>query len=154
MNKKFRAWCRRDFDMPDGPLKFNQITIQDNVYFQHLFGKGAENELLYDFQVPFLRSEWIVEQWTSLIDNQGIEIFEGDIVNVGVMGNVFEVKFGKINREALCQDEIGKIWPLEFNGFYFEHILTKLPCLSIVHNELGVHDLTMTKVIGNIHQGF
>ena len=72
---KFRAWYKPDFKTKDGALKFVQIKNNDGLWFKY------SNDLKYSFDIPFMDSDWIVEQYTGLKDKNKREIYEGDIIS-------------------------------------------------------------------------
>lgn len=85
------------------------------------------------------------------VDKDGQEIFEGDIVNVYRPGNNFIIRYGCVQRQVISHTG-GNVFPVEFNGFYFEAIDNGLPYFSITENDLGEHDLLGTRIIGNIYE--
>lgn len=75
---KFRAWYRGDINSGI-PLKFTQEYDEENsrLVFQH------DEQLYYNFEIPFIDDDWILEQSTGVMDKNGVEIFEGDYIYRG-----------------------------------------------------------------------
>ena len=74
MNKKFRAYYKRDLDTPDGALKFEQKEIYGELFFVY------DDDILYPFQIPFIDYDWVVQQYVYIQDKNGIDVYEGDII--------------------------------------------------------------------------
>jgi uncharacterized phage protein (TIGR01671 family) len=73
MNKLFRTYYKPDVDTPDGALKFEQEIIKDKLFFVY-------DDLYYEFQIPFMDDNWLIQQYTGRDDIKGVKIFEGDIL--------------------------------------------------------------------------
>ncbi len=92
MNRlKFRVWDKEEQKFVDYPVYFN-LTNSEVV-----------TELWYGYEIqieePLQDSNYIVQQSTGLLDKNGKEIFEGDIIdkgysNIDIVDRIGYVKFG------------------------------------------------------------
>lgn len=131
MNKKFRAWYLPDGDTPDGMLKFIQVEIEDRLYF----AMESDPLISYPFDIPFIDEDWVVEQWTGLVDENSIEIFEGDII-----------KYNNLFLEIRYVDLYGSFMAFSQEGLYQLIALYEHTSYSLKESKFkGI-------VIGNIHQ--
>lgn len=74
MNKKFRAYYKPDLETPDGALKFEQVVRDDRLWFIY------DEDICYEFEIPFLDDNWVVQQYLGFNDDDGNDVYEGDIV--------------------------------------------------------------------------
>ena len=126
------------------PLKF-RVWDRTNKYFKYvIFGNGG-----WDFgDSKFIQrdTEWM--QFTGLLDKQGKEIYEGDIVKI----------------TCVCghQENLPVEWRDGYNGYYArakcqldwddEQLALKRPsCCEVVGNIYENPEL-LSKVIGNIYE--
>lgn len=93
-----------------------------------------------------------VMQYTGLKDKAGKEIYEGDILElINADGKQITVtcEFGNFEREL--RNFMGTIHYCQITGFAFL-IKQRYATFPIVKNYLGVNDLEIMTVIGNIYE--
>lgn len=71
--KQYRAWYSGD----NPPLLFEMVYIPDDELY---FRMASDHEIKYDFKVPFIDTDWIVEEGIGETDDQDQPIFHGDII--------------------------------------------------------------------------
>lgn len=132
---KFRAFYKPDLDTPDGALKFEQKIINDELWFVY------DDDIRYEFQIPFLDDNWVVQQYTGMVDINGIELYEGDIVEWG-----------------MSHDMINPFPRLRVIEFYLPQLIYKvvevgdLPSSVDYLYEASPKSTRWCKVIGNIFE--
>ena len=144
MNHKFRAWYLPDGNTPDGMIKFISKIVDDEL----VFVAEDEETIKYPFYIPFLDEDWIVEYPTGMLDENGIEIFEGDVIRVEFDANILFLADGR-ELIGLCggMGEIkrrSKLVKVERSELGFNHFYTV--------NEIGSFGRETLSVMGNIHQ--
>jgi uncharacterized phage protein (TIGR01671 family) len=130
MNKKFRAFYKPDLDTPDGALKFEQMVIEDELLFVY------DSDIWYSFEIPFLDDDWVVQQYLGFQDDNGVDVYEGDIVEYRSWDNEWE-KLAAINKDVV-EFNNGNVYPKPYHndcddGFYS-------------------HGIDQYKIIGNIFE--
>lgn len=119
MNRlRFRVWDKEEKKFVDYPVYFNLINSE------------IVTELWYGYEIqieePLQDSNYIVQQSTGLLDKNGKEIFEGDIVK-NEINEVGYIEWSKC-RFNFCDSvghfylfSIGARQPFEILGNIYEH---------------------------------
>lgn len=102
MSKKFRAYYKPDLLTKDGALRFDQVNINDELYFMH------NKDIWYQFQMAFLDDEWLVQQFTGRLDINGVEVFEGDIIEFRDMPYI--CKYSETEQAYICVSRHEDFW--------------------------------------------
>lgn len=116
---KFRAVFKGDNDKweEDRKMMFYQQEIDCDLKFVY-------RDFMYDFDIPFLDTNWILMQYTGFKDKNGKEIYEGD----------------------LCRADSGETTEVLFEqGCFFVRRIQ-------VDNELALMIDNSLEVIGNIYE--
>lgn len=103
MNKKFRAYYKPDLNAPEGALKFEQMIIDDELFFVH------DYDIRYPFRIPFMDDDWVVQQYLGFVDVNGLDVCEGDIVEYRFWENEWE-KNGSTYKDVV-KFEYGNVYP-------------------------------------------
>lgn len=137
-------------------IKFRVWYSKENKMYYPKFYAFENDTITWDWNGgDFAKYSRFYQQFTGILDNQGKELYEEDIVSVYDPYNIFVVKFGKVIRDVLLYNHKTTFShkknynKLELNSFYFESIYDKKAYFSITENEFGENDLKGTKIIGN-----
>lgn len=134
MIKKFRAFYKPDFDTSDGPIKFNMKIIDHELFFV----AECDEEIRYSFEIPFVDDDWVIQQYIGMNDMDGVEVYEGDLVDY-----YFHDECGGVDIWKSC---IVSFPDHDYRGFVILDYQK-----NILFNLLTA-DYKMIKVVGNIFQ--
>jgi uncharacterized phage protein (TIGR01671 family) len=88
-------------------------------------------------------------QWIGLRDKNFREIYVGDVTEL-------LAENGKINRHivkfGIVRRKMDSGWVVDIPSFYFDLIGSNFQAYPIVNNYMGMHDLQIMSVIGNIYE--
>jgi hypothetical protein len=135
---KFRAWDIRNSEMISyaAILKSNKELLLTSL----------------DLSNPFNYFDGLIWlPFSNIIDNAGNELYVGDVVSVYDDSNRFVIKFGKVVREVVSFDKTTTHF-VEMNTFFFESCTDGKQYFSIINNLYGEHDLSGTRLLGNIYE--
>lgn len=134
---KFRAWIKSGFDYDIKPFMVEVASIDFNNFGQSIKTPEDDEE--------WSKEDYVLMQFTGLLDKNGIEIYEGDIVCV--TGDEF------YSNNSVALDVINGNWhfkgKVESNSFMWlilDESRDWIPFCDILSNDIDV------EVIGNIYQ--
>tara|TARA_R110000772_G_scaffold131646_1_gene239891 strand:- start:870 stop:1331 length:462 start_codon:yes stop_codon:yes gene_type:complete len=142
---KFRAFYTPDFTTEAGAMLFCQKLVEDangveDIKF--IYEEEGKEDFGYDFQIPFLDDDWIVQQFTGMVGRDGEDVYEGDYVELDNAGS-----------EAMPEGSRGKYEVYFKRGsFHLKEIKpnwSMSPCF-IKSNPVG--SFNIMSVIGNVYE--
>ena len=118
---KFRAWDEEHKRM----VQFSMRDLLTDLGSEYDFTEGVQVLLaLFDGHLPASWPDLQVMQFTGLLDKNGKEIYEGDVINDGYGGNVVYID--------------------RYAGFYIQNShANALPLADAIYDK---------QIIGNIHE--
>lgn len=132
---KFRVW--------DKHLKLMREVTSIDLKYKEVFYL-IDNEITY---ISRCFSEVEIMQSTGLHDKNGVEIYEGDILELVNDAGRRVLAICKLGNRRLTTENGDMI---DIQCFYFE--IEGRKTNPIACNYKGVHDLEIMEVIGNIHE--
>ncbi len=144
---KFRAWYNPYKHTAHGPLKFQQMVLNDALWFA--YGTETEDNLdrliMYPFETPFLNEDWTVEQYTGIVDCKGQEIYEGDILKCFDKHGVYMTRTSPV-----IFSNYGYGFVMDSSGRH--NIDDKYGDYIPIQNNWMLKTEMLYEVVGNIHQ--
>jgi len=108
---KFRAWDKHKKKMTY-PDREDEDALYITLYLDGSIDTAQYGDFIKGFEYP-KKSDIAILQFTGLQDSAGIDIYEGDIVNLD--GTVFMVCFGEFDNGEDYEDNLAGIgWYLKY----------------------------------------
>ncbi len=136
---KFKVWCKENEEF----IQFNKMGFSEDGSLWYAQGVDENEE---ETDPPYFenQNDWELMQYTGLKDNNGVEIYEGDILKT----------FSNINKytDSFAEDIEPKFehTTIVRDGACFKTTYKKRP--SYVLNENGGSMVEHMEVIGNIYE--
>jgi len=127
--KQYRAWYTED----DPLLLFEMVYIPDDELY---FRMAEDHEIRYDFKVPFIDTDWIVEE--GFIHEDKV-IFEGDLVRIQYINHMdTDMSYTEkiIESEIVFNNHFASFGYYEDEEFQFiNHRSMKISVIGNIHNK-------------------